>query len=80
MPFVDLLVRVAGILFTALVAVLAIYLAMRLLGKFVKIVVTVIVAIAVIFAIWFLWSRGLVPDLKSLAPAASSVFSVPFWG
>ena len=80
MPFIDLLVRVAGILFTALVAVLAIYLAVRLLGKFVKIVVTVIVALAVIFAVWFLWSRGLVPDLKSLTPEASRIFSIPFWG
>ena len=78
MPFIDLLIRVAGILFTALVAVLAIYLAMRLLGKFVKIVVTVIVALAVVFAIWFLWSRGLVPDLKSLAPFASAAFQTPF--
>lgn len=80
MPFIDLLVRVAGILFTALVAVLAIYVAMRLLGKFVKIVVTVIVAIAVIFAIWFLWSRGLVPDLKSLDLLSNTTLFIPFSG
>ena len=51
-----------------LVAVLAIYLAMRLLGKIAKFIVTIVVVVALI---WFLSSSGILGQIISTVKSAS---------
>ena len=71
LAFADTLTQVARGALTILVAVLAIYLALRLLGKIAKFVITIVVIVAVIYIVFFATDLG--QTLKE------AIMSLPFW-
>ena len=71
LAFADTLAGVARGALTVLVAALAIYLALRLLGKIAKFVITAVVIIAVIYIVFFATDIG--QTLKD------ALFSLPFF-
>lgn len=54
----SLLVDIAVALLTVLVGAVAVYFAIRLLGRIAKTVVTVLVVIAVLLVLWFVFGDG----------------------
>ena len=62
----SLLVDLAVALLTVLVGAVAVYFAIRLLGRIAKTVVTVLVVIAVLLILWFVFGDGVA--LSPFAP------------
>ena len=58
MTWIEMLWKIACTVFAALVGSLAVYFALRLLGKVLKIVVTVVVVVAVLIAVWWIFFRN----------------------
>ena len=71
LAFADTLTGMARSALTVLVAALAIYLALRILGKIAKIAIAIIVVIAVIYIVFFATNIG--QTLKD------ALFSLPFF-
>lgn len=76
MAWIEILWKIACTVFAALVGALAIYFALRLLGKVLKIVVTVVVVIAVLLAVWWIFFKS--GNGAVIASKFLSVDSVPF--
>ena len=65
MTWIEILWKIACTVFAALVGALAVYFALRLLGKVLKIVVTVVVVAAVLIAVWWIFRSGAGASLAS---------------
>ena len=72
--FIESLVKIAGIGLAALLSVLGLYLALRLVGKVVKTVIIVALVVVVIFVLWNLFRGGSLPGMSALLPGTGGVF------
>ena len=67
----DMLVYIATVAFSALVGVIAIYLALRLASKVIKSVIVILTVIAILVALYFVFVKSV--------PPAPLMQSLPLW-